>query len=87
MTVCSDCEKVLHENNEKLISQKKYIKELESIFHRVNVYVTSCNTQKIQEMITAMNMWSYAHRQGNGRLSPSEQQELIDEAFEHLKNV
>lgn len=57
-------------------------------FHYINTHAAiTMNGDKVREMIDAICSWSYAHRCGNGEYSEEEQQELVDRAFEKIKQL
>ena len=57
-------------------------------FHYIQLHAAvTMNSDKVGEMISAICSWSYAHRCGNGEYSEEEQQELVDRAFEKIKQL
>ena len=60
----------------------------ESLLHKIqlNAAVTM-NEQKMQEIISAICSWSYAHRAGNGEKSEDEMTDAIIYAFNKLKDL
>lgn len=60
------------------MNQKQRLFVYEQFMHKISIHCTTMNTKKIQEAVSLIDQWSYAHRQGNGELSPHQQQALID---------
>jgi hypothetical protein len=56
----------------------------ERFLHRVALYADTFNNLKVQEAVTLICSWSYAHRSGNGELSEYEQQKRIDHVIERM---
>jgi hypothetical protein len=54
---------------------------MEKFLHQLCLVYQVGNTAKIQEMLSNVEMWSYAHRCGNGALTSAEQEQLIRAAF------
>lgn len=76
----------------KDISQWKKLESENEVFraafHYINTHAAiTMNGDKVREMISAICSWSYAHRCGNGEYSEKEQQELVDHAFEKIKQL
>lgn len=58
----------------------------EDLLHALHSCSYSLNgPERAQELLKRISEWSYAHRRGNGELSPKEQQELINKAFWKLE--
>jgi hypothetical protein len=58
------------------------------VFHHINTHASiTMNAEKMQEIIGAICSWSYAHRSGNGEYNEQEQQELVDRAFNRIKEI
>jgi hypothetical protein len=60
---------------------KEKVSQYESFLHKINSFIVSCNNDGIKELVENADIWSYAHRVGNGELSDREQQKLINNAF------
>jgi len=61
---------------------------LESLMHKVNLYhQVTLNTIKVREILDAMDMWSYAHRMGNGTLTDEQIKNNTDRAFARLAEL
>lgn len=70
------------------MSYKEKVEVYEAVLHQINLYSSiTMDSEKIGELIDAINAWSYAHRCGNGELSDEEQQALIDAKFNRLKEM
>ena len=63
---------------------KEKVRIYESVFHRISYCVTAMNDERIREIVTLIDAWSYAHRAGNGELSEKEQKAQILRALEKL---
>ena len=66
------------------MTDERKIRGYEKILHLLSLY-TLTGSDKIRELLSAVDNWSYSHRIGNGELSDEEQQEVIDYAFERLE--
>lgn len=53
----------------------------ESYLHNINLFIISGNEEGIKELVRNADIWSYAHRVGNGELSDKKQQQAINNAF------
>jgi hypothetical protein len=60
---------------------KEKVAQYESYLHKINMFVVSCNNDGIAELVRNADVWSYAHRVGNGELSDKQQQQAINNAF------
>ena len=60
---------------------KEKVQMYESYLHKINMCVISCNNEGVRELVQNADMWSYAHRVGNGELSDRKQQQIINNAF------
>lgn len=60
------------------MTQRQRLHTYEQMMHKISLYVTVMNAEKIQEAIQLMDSWSYAHRSGNGELSEHQQQQRVD---------
>jgi len=61
---------------------------LHGLMHHINMYASiTMNAERMQEIIGAICAWSYAHRQGNGEFTDQEQQHLIDNRFQKIKQI
>jgi hypothetical protein len=56
----------------------------ERYLHKLSIMCTCSNNLGAKELVTNADIWSYAHRVGNGELSDEEQQKAIDRAFWRL---
>lgn len=61
------------------------LKIYERFFHQINVYCITMNNDKIREAVGLIDSWSYAHRAGNGELSPSEQKRQVESVINKMK--
>jgi len=69
------------------ISDADKVKVYERFLHDINLYLMTCNDKKLSKLLHNADMWSYAHRSGNGELSDDEQQARIDSNFHNLCKV
>ncbi len=63
---------------------KEKVSQYESFLHKINSFIVSCNNDGIRELVQNADIWSYAHRVGNGELSDRQQQQAINNAFYKL---
>jgi hypothetical protein len=63
---------------------KEKVSQYESFLHKINSFIVSCNNDGISELVRNADVWSYAHRVGNGELSDRQQQQAINNAFYKL---
>jgi hypothetical protein len=60
----------------------------QQVFHYINTHAAiTMNAERMQEIISAICSWSYAHRSGNGELTDEEQQARVDLAFNKIKQI
>lgn len=59
----------------------------ERVFHKISYCVTAMNNERIREIVSLIDSWSYAHRAGNGELSDDEVETNILRALEKLDGV
>lgn len=60
------------------MTKRQRLQTYEQMMHKISLYVTVMNFDKIQEAVQLMDSWSYAHRSGNGELSDAQQQQRVD---------
>jgi hypothetical protein len=65
--------------------QKDRLKIYESFFHKINMATLIFNNSKIAEAVNLIDRWSYAHRVGNGELTPREQQAIVDRVVKRME--
>ena len=70
--------------NMKTPTLKEKVKMYESYLHKINMFIISGNTKGISELVRNADIWSYAHRVGNGEFSERKQQKAINNAFHKL---
>jgi len=70
--------------NKTTPSDKEKIEMYEKFLHYINTCVTCANNERIKDLVHNADMWSYAHRAGNGELSDEEQQNRINANFWNL---
>lgn len=71
-----------------MISDKEKLVVYEDILHALHfARSVTMDHEKVMKLLDSIGDWSYAHRQGNGALSEKEQQELIEKAFNKLKDL
>jgi hypothetical protein len=70
--------------NMKTPTLKEKVSQYESFLHKINSFIVSCNNDGIRELVQNADIWSYAHRVGNGELSDRQQQQAINNAFYKL---
>jgi hypothetical protein len=66
---------------------KEQVQVFHKIMHIANLAQISGKTDHLSKIIGAMDLWSYAHRMGNGQFTDSQQQKIIDNAFWRLKEI
>jgi hypothetical protein len=67
--------------NYKKPTLKEKVALYEFYLHKINMFVVSCNNDGIAELVQNADIWSYAHRIGNGELSDKKQQQAVNNAF------
>jgi hypothetical protein len=60
---------------------KQKVAQYEAFLHKINMFIISPNNDGIRELVENADIWSYAHRVGNGELSDKKQQQAINKAF------
>ena len=60
---------------------KQKVEMYEKFLHHINMCIISCDNAGIQKLIQNADNWSYSHRVGNGELTDSQQQKIINAAF------
>lgn len=71
----------------KTPTDKEKIEMYEGFLHDLNMYCVCCSHDKIQQLVSNADSWSYMHRVGNGMMTEEEQQECINRAFWKLRKV
>jgi hypothetical protein len=61
-------------DKEKIVMYERYL-------HKLSILCMCTDGFGIKEMVTNADIWSYAHRVGNGELDDDQQQSAIDRAF------
>lgn len=69
------------------MTDEEKLRVYEGVFHTISYCVTTMNNEKIREIVSLIDSWSYAHRAGNGELSEEEVEANILRALEKLKDV
>lgn len=59
----------------------------ERVFHKISYGVTAMNNERVREIVSLIDSWSYAHRAGNGELTYKEQEARILRALKKLQDV
>lgn len=67
------------------MTDQEKVKIYEAFLHNLDMLLLVGNIDKIKEKLALVSNWSYAHRQGNGELNETEQDQLIKSAMERLK--
>ena len=62
------------DKDEKIAMYERYL-------HALSVMCTCSDGFGVKELVTNADIWSYAHRIGNGELDDDQQQSAIDRAF------
>lgn len=62
------------DKDEKIAIYERYL-------HALSIMCMCTDGFGVKELVTNADIWSYAHRVGNGELSDDEQQKAIDRAF------
>jgi hypothetical protein len=69
-------------------TQSEKIVKYELFLHLLQLHAeVAMDHRRVQKLIARACRWSYAHRQGNGELSETEQNALIDAAFDKLTDI
>lgn len=73
------------------MNRKPTLREEQKVFHRImhiaNMMSTCGNSDHFKKIVHEMDMWSYAHRVGNGEPTEAEQQKIVNRAFWKLKDI
>ncbi len=67
-------------------TNEEKVKKYECLLHTINLYRMCLNKHGVVKLLDNIDVWSYAHRSGNG-ISEEEQQERIDQAFDKLDRI
>lgn len=67
------------------MTQKDRLRIYEKFMHKMSMYVTDMNSDKVREGVSLMDSWSYAHRAGNGERSEHEQRKLVDAIMRRME--
>ena len=67
--------------NTKSPTLREKVEMYEYFLHKINMLVMSGNNVGIAELVHNADMWSYAHRCGNGELSDKKQKKRINSNF------
>jgi hypothetical protein len=62
-------------------TDKEKIAQYERFLHAINMSIMCHNHKRIEGLIHNADMWSYAHRYGNGEIEESEQDKIIARKF------
>lgn len=74
--------------NNFIMTKNEKIKKYEEILHTIQLYAeVTMDEKRLQKLISNICCWSYAHRVGDGFLSESEQEELIERQFDKLLEI
>lgn len=68
------------------MTNKQRLKIYEQFFHKINIYCTTMNGEKVKDAVGLIDSWSYCHRCGNGQLSNRQQQQLIDSVVKKMED-
>jgi hypothetical protein len=70
------------------MTEREQLEVCYAVLHKINMYsAITLDSERMGKLIDAINSWSYAHRCGNGEYTETEQQSLVDHAFERLKEM
>lgn len=67
------------------MTQKDRLRIYEKFMHKVSLYATVMNSDKVREGVELIDAWSYAHRSGNGELSEHEQRQRVDAVMRKME--
>lgn len=62
---------------------KEKVEIYENFLHKINMFLTCCNSEGVTELIHNADMWSYAHRRGE-TLSDKQRDKLV---LDYLKKL
>ena len=68
----------------KKLTLREKVKMYENFLHKINMFCIAGEHGGIAELVRNADLWSYAHRRGNGELSDREQDNLINSKFWNL---
>lgn len=64
---------------------KQKVETYERVLHDLQMhYEVTGNHEQVEDQLSRICNWSYAHRVGNGMLTEKQQKKLIKEAFNKL---
>jgi hypothetical protein len=63
------------------MTKKKRLEIYESFFHRICLHYQMANHEKVKEVLSLIDSWSYAHRCGNGENSDFQQKKNVEHAI------
>jgi hypothetical protein len=67
---------------------KEKIEMYEGLLHDIQMYSqVAINHERLGQLISNINHWSYAHRCGNGENSEKEQNKIIERNFKKLRDI
>ena len=69
------------------MNDKEKVVVYENLLHSLQGAMVAMNNERMHILLDSISAWSYAHRQGNGELYDEKQQELIDKAFNRIKDL
>jgi hypothetical protein len=69
------------------MTQKEKVKIYERLLHNISYAVTAGNNERVRELVSLIDSWSYAHRSGNGELSDREQRTRVLLALRRLEDA
>ena len=71
-----------------MASIREKINVYESLLHRIQMYrEVTLDRERLFSLLDKICNWSYAHRRGNGELSDTEHRQIINKAFDKLKEI
>ncbi|MNQ21363.1 hypothetical protein D3C85_344790 [compost metagenome] len=59
----------------------------ENLLHSIQASRVAFNSERVRLLLSLIDNWSYAHRQGNGEKSEKEIQEAVHAAFNKIKET
>lgn len=64
---------------------RQKVETYERLLHAIQLHKeVTMNNNRLNALLNNICAWSYAHRVGNGTLTPRQQNKLINEAFKKL---
>lgn len=71
--------------NDQAIDKSEKVEVYEKLLHQLDMYFQLGDNKNVAMLLHKISDWSYAHRAGNGELSETQTETLINEKFKKLQ--